>query len=531
MKKCFVLLIILVFTTKVHSQSTVSELIFSCDTIESILQNYSKYDSSVGGILLSLPSDGRVDLLRLYNNVKKLVDRFMFVCDNRLKAAINKAEWLTDYYGDIRYRGFEDIGLSEKYCGLSGVILLDSLYNDESDLILYVNDQIDSTYLMNKVLNEKDLEKIDFIVNNYYNNGFESPDPTQILHLFTSHLETYSRLFSLLREKRSSYTTTDTTLKVSEKKYFEENMNLNDSDVMYVYKHIILDMPTAEETLYWEEQRKEYLEFEQLHLIMLDSLKKIHLYEDSLRYVHYLDTLSGQAKLEYLIWHDSTLVHMDGRMRTVAIADDGYRFDTLSNEDLINRFQMLNFDSLMELKIKSTFEINSNVQIVYMHKITQILGDRFLNHSLDPNDPKLKQALDRFDEFVVKLFDSEGFVQLSLQSEITVCYERLWLLIEPYMLARIDSCKSILVLDANVWHYMMDETRVKYLHDKAQEAIIKGDLKKAKCYIRPMEAFTLNAQPTLTALPPRRHAVRNIEISYDWYEKYHLPILEKLGLR
>ncbi len=304
-----------------------------------------------------------------------------------------------------------------------------------------------------------------------------------------------------------------------------------DSDVMYVYKHIILDMPTAEETLYWEEQRKEYLEFEQLHLIMLDSLKKIHLYEDSLRYVHYLDTLSGQAKLEYLIWHDSTLVHMDGRMRTVAIADDGYRFDTLSNEDLINRFQMLNFDSLMELKIKSTFEINSNVQIVYMHKITQILGDRFLNHSLDPNDPKLKQALDRFDEFVVKLFDSEGFVQLSLQSEITVCYERLWLLIEPYMLARIDSCKSILVLDANVWHYMMDETRVKYLHDKAQEAIIKGDLKKAKCYIRPMEAFTLNAQPTLTALPPRRHAVRNIEISYDWYEKYHLPILEKLGLR
>ncbi len=43
-----------------------------------------------------------------------------------------------------------------------------------------------------------------------------------------------------------------------------------------------------------------------------------------------------------------------------------------------------------------------------LDRISQILGDRFLTHTLDRNEPNLKKALDQFDDFVVKVYNIES---------------------------------------------------------------------------------------------------------------------------
>jgi len=517
MKKLLLLTFILNFISwKSLSQNLDKlEYVKLLQSVNPIIEGYYTYNDSI------YKEFEKTTLLAIFKGGEK-IDTLVNFINNENELSGDP----TPYYNShFRYLN-NNYKLAKKFQNVPDSSLMDSVLYNEPVLLYSFKDKIDSVYFYNNFYSSI-LPIAKFLLFKYYSSkGISVSAVTKLLASTRQDFEQYRNLLSYYDGNDI-----EEIYKV-EADYFDRNPHfLLDSSYLIFYKHELLGVPTQweiEMNLEWEARRRI---LDSLWQIRRDIEYKEFLYKDSLRYVHYLDTLSGQAKLEYLIWHDTTLVHTDGRMRTVAIADDGYRFDTLSNEDLINRFQILNFDSLMELKIKSTYEINSNVQIVYMHKITQILGDRFLKHTLDPNDPKLKLALDRFDGFVVKLYKTKNFEQIYLQSQIKQCYLRLWLLIEPYMLARLDSCKSINVLDFGVWHYMMDESRVKYLHDKAAEAIMQGDLVKAKCYIAPMEEITLNAQPLLKALPPRRNAIRNIDISYDWYEKYHLPILEKLGLR
>ena len=74
----------------------------------------------------------------------------------------------------------------------------------------------------------------------------------------------------------------------------------------------------------------------------------------------------------------------------------------------------------------------------------------------------------------------------------------------------------------------MNEPTLKYLYIKADEAISKGDIKKAKCYIDPMYTFISNPDLSSCGLPAGRKVFRDIEISYEWYEKYLWPLEQRL---
>ncbi len=108
--------------------------------------------------------------------------------------------------------------------------------------------------------------------------------------------------------------------------------------------------------------------------------------------------MSGKTKF---VWHDTTLQHQDGRVRNISPVDDGFRYDMLSNKELVSQFLNFNYEQLLNLKLLYFYYVSPSLELVNLEKITQILGDRFLSGQLTLKEPNLKTALDRLDHFVV----------------------------------------------------------------------------------------------------------------------------------
>jgi hypothetical protein len=529
MKSYLSLLIHLISFSALQSQARLDELLLKLDSIDTTIKVHTIYSQEDSVYIISIPDNIIDNLYQMYERSKLLIEQLMFHCDSTMADKVNKYDWIMEFFQDHHFSGFRNIKYSFEYCNLKGIELLDSLIVNQSDLLCYVRESIDSTYFMNKILSEKNHEIIQHLVYYYYNSGFESPDPSDILHLYISYPETYIRLFHTIRFRRGSNGSVDTTLTTSEIKFFQENPHyLEDSTLLFFYRHELLDIPTEEEI--------QYAKRNEIERLYLDSMKVVKAMEDeiafrlsdSLKYAHYYDTLTGLVKLEYFNWLDSAIKERDIQLRDES--RDFYLHDlgSLSNQALIDRFFLLKMNDRLALILNADDDKILVGAYYQLDRISQILGDRFLNHTLDRNEPNLKMALDQFDEFVVKVYSIESKNLDRIKKVIYDYYLNFWLLVEPYLISRIDSCQIIYGLDFSIWHNMMNEPTLKYLYIKADEAISKGDIKKAKCYISPMHTFTANPDLSSCGLPAGRKVFRDIEISYEWYEKYLLPLEQRL---
>ena len=214
MKSYLSLLIHLISFSALQSQARLDELLLKLDSIDTTIKVHTIYSQEDSVYFVSFPDSISENLYLMYTGSKLLIEQLMFHCDSTMADKVNKYDWIMEFFQDHHFSGFRNIKYSFEYCNLKEIELLDSLIVNQSDLLCYVRESIDSTYFMNKILSEKNHEIIQYLVYYYYNSGFESPDPSSILHLYISYPETYIRLFNTISFKRGSYGSVDTTLRI-----------------------------------------------------------------------------------------------------------------------------------------------------------------------------------------------------------------------------------------------------------------------------------------------------------------------------
>lgn len=86
------------------------------------------------------------------------------------------------------------------------------------------------------------------------------------------------------------------------------------------------------------------------------------------------------------------------------LGDDGIRFDTLSNERLFQELENINLNTIKQ-EYNTEYMVNTQPKVIHLHKIVQLMGDRYIAKSLIPTPSQQVQieALLDFLEYEIKV--------------------------------------------------------------------------------------------------------------------------------
>ncbi len=229
--------------------------------------------------------------------------------------------------------------------------------------------------------------------------------------------------------------------------------------------------------------------------------------------------MSGKTKF---VWHDTTLQHQDGRVRNISPVDDGFRYDMLSNKELVSQFLNFNYEQLLNLKLLYFYYVSPSLELVNLEKITQILGDRFLSGQLTMSEPNLRAALDRMDHFVIDLYKLDD--HMYIKYVMRMCYLRLWKLAWPYILHRLESNTAIEDFDIRVGNYFIDEELLGSISEKALYYISRDETDEISSYLKLLVEIDRDPFINMWWLPPRRYPVRDNTSINVWKKKFIEPV-------
>ncbi len=211
------------------------------------------------------------------------------------------------------------------------------------------------------------------------------------------------------------------------------------------------------------------------------------------------------------------------------LGDDGIRFDTLSNERLFQELENINLNTIKQ-EYNTEYMVNTQPKVIHLHKIVQLMGDRYIAKSLIPTPSQQVQieALLDFLEYEIKVDTNDLWNYISKK----LMY-RLWYLGVPRMKQWLESENRFLfVFASNNLHLFADEDMVKeYIQKFEAQYAIDGNRGKADIYLSALERIHTwkEFNPSYQDLPPRRIPTRSFEDSYEWCVKYIWPAFVKIG--
>ncbi len=304
--------------------------------------------------------------------------------------------------------------------------------------------------------------------------------------------------------------------------YLEKNkIELRDRELLDSFNNIILKNKNdsiLKELLISGIANDELQYFRDLAFKGKDLLKEIQVYKD---------WESGDQVQEAL--QDTTLFDKNSNYKNPDIGDDGRRFDTLSNERLFQELENINLNTIKQ-EYNTEYMVNTQPKVIHLHKIVQLMGDRYIAKSLIPTPSQQVQieALLDFLEYEIKVDTNDLWNYISKQ----LMY-RLWYLGVPRIKLWLESeHRFLFVYASNNLHLFADEEMVKeYIQKFETQYAIDGNRGKADIYLSALERIHTwkEFNPSYQDLPPRRIPARSFEDSYEWCVKYIWPAFVKVG--
>lgn len=226
--------------------------------------------------------------------------------------------------------------------------------------------------------------------------------------------------------------------------------------------------------------------------------------------------------------NDSTIYGNDYEFYPpIPIGDDGMRFDTLTNDSLFYRLEHINITAVYDT-ISTEEDLNSNSTVIHLRKILQIIGDRFLNNTLDPNTSQtalIDQVIDQYTEYIVQ--DSVNVRDRTYEALMQIC--RLWRLAEhKYINWPLTNSTELHNTLFFLVKFQANEAMIINFIQRADSLSAIGNLEKATIYIAPLSAIydVKNIQEHSKEIPPRR-PLRSLEDSNRWCKDYIIPALRR----
>ncbi len=239
-------------------------------------------------------------------------------------------------------------------------------------------------------------------------------------------------------------------------------------------------------------------------------------------------TLSPEEYREYLALLDTTLHDLNDEYFSPRIGDDGKRFDALSNGKLFLELERVNLRTIKQ-EYDSEYKINTQPKVIYLQKIVQLIGDRYISNRLLPSANQQTQIYELLDfiENEIKVDSNQVWNRIAIE----LLY-RLWHLSVPRLKSWVTSEERF--LQEFAWqnlHFFADEAMVLELVQKFEAEYLDGNKYNATKYLAPLQNIDLYKQIELSQfnLPPRRIPSRTFDQSYEWCQKYIWPAFLKAG--
>ncbi len=248
--------------------------------------------------------------------------------------------------------------------------------------------------------------------------------------------------------------------------------------------------------------------------------------------IHFFDPTdprhTAAELLDYYQHADTTLNSNTGR-HNGKIGDDGRRFDTLYNQELIDLLSMYNYQLIADTLV-TEFDLNSTAQIIHLRKIPQLIGDRIIigTFVLDTSQAKEINRLLSFCEQVLAMDTSRAWSE-----ECFSLVFRVWWPFQPMLRSWLTSSNEKLASYSKYYlHKLINETMALELVQLSGEAFDQGNRPLAERYMAPLQSIDSQwALKDNDRMPPRRFVNRTFDESIRWWEEFILPGMVRIGWR
>lgn len=271
----------------------------------------------------------------------------------------------------------------------------------------------------------------------------------------------------------------------------------------------------------WNRMDKNYKAYLE-NMIQTGEVYEIHFFDPT-------DPRHSAAELLDYYQHADTTLNSNTGKHNGYFGDDGRRFDTLNNQELIDLLSMYNYPLIADTLVTEA-DLNSTAQIIHLRKITQLIGDRIIAGTLvlDTSQTQEVNRLLLFCEQILALDTNRAWTE-----ECFSLVFRIWWPFKPMLRSWLTSSNEKLAsYSMNYLHKMIDETMARELVQLSGEAFDQGNRPLAERYMAPLQTIDSQRAPTdNNRMPPRRFVNRTFDESTRWCEEFILPGMVKLGWR
>ncbi len=238
---------------------------------------------------------------------------------------------------------------------------------------------------------------------------------------------------------------------------------------------------------------------------------------------------------------DSTLGYAFG----VDTRDDGRVFSDYTNAELFGIFDSI--DIYTAYGRYDTNGLGRNVEIIWLRKINQIIGDRYLSGELNGDAPEIQHLIEQYEQVLDRMFvrDSffddefthswmlyDSFMNFGLEREVKFELLRLWdLPLQTYFRWIESDRNSFAQIAAFNMRHLLDETLIEEILRRAQQAKDRGDESTLNNYYSVLSYIRFYAHPNSAdpLLPPRRiHFHMTRAQARDWETRLLEPVRTEL---
>lgn len=399
------------------------------------------------------------------------------------------------------------------------------IFDDKCWLLNYHHVGVDTNYLSNLFRTGSKYSQIIYA----YNRLFSLLDSTNFTQFFYHHLykiSTDSNLLIRILDDSKEYHKPfplDSNVKLKFIQLYDTNSYVNLVKFNYYFENgpSILEVfdPTLNEIIAFSEKNQSEMEY----------IRKID-FENHQREVDSLSIIDfrNSDPQFFAAVDDTTLYENDYEFYPpIPIGDDGMRFDTLTNDSLFYRLEHINITSVYDT-ISTEEDLNLNSTVIHLRKILQIIGDRYLNNTLNPNPTQMAlidQVIDQYTEYIVQ--DSINVRYRTYEALMQIC--RLWRLAEhKYINWPLTNSTELHNTLFFLVKFQANEAMIINFIQRADSLSAIGNLEKATIYIAPLSAIydVKNIQEHSKEIPPRR-PLRSLEDSNRWCKDYIIPALRR----
>jgi hypothetical protein len=437
----------------------------------------------------------------------------------------------TEYQPGKLHMNYLILKLSQNYKYLEGRNLFDSIINNkEGFLVADRIQEMDFNYLDSCIRSFTDCDKLEFIMRRNFNHRF------QLIHKNINKVRSCYDIYSIYLSIILHSTTLPKDSLFQIETEFLENTNIynqGQKDSLFTFINGTWQDPfilglRSRDTRYDDSMRVVYE-------IRRAEKRRIH---DSIEYSKAFpswENMNEAQRKETLVAADTTLWEPENKiyMYRGSLEDDGMRFDTFSNAELIQFIDTLSFSSIYpyDTSCRSVFCVNTAQ--VHLHKVCQILGDRRAYGSFTP-DSAQQAVVDRFIDTLFEFgkLDTPQLISIIKRSEAQHLMIRLGrlgfptfmgLLTDPPFLNWDRICHPVEI------YRQITEEEILQLVTKADAYLAQGDTIRAEDIATDLYRFF---SKEVYVKPEQRRPRRPVAPTRErqrWADEYIWPLLLRMN--